>query len=708
MLASLALALAAVAAPAPPPPPDSVYADGATRQLVALARARHAAQDTLVHDYEALLNTTIRVALGRSRFGRAIPLYAGERVTRVEWSQPNDIRLEIIGRRQRMISSDVDGDAEPSLDGPWFFPRGLGDSIRLGDDFPDRAALHPLAAGGDAVYRFALIDSLSVTVEGRKVRLAAIEVQPQRMAASAVAGRLWLDRDTGEVTRFSFFFLGDFLFEVDDLDSLSTRKDTLKVVKTNRMIARAARIDADLEYGLYEQRYWMPYRQLVTAQIEDIWVTGLTVPLRFETTFSEYKINRGRSVVFTLELPDSVDHRDLRDSTGGRRWAAGRWGGGRWEIQRHPVDSLEAYRGWTDSLELSSNPEDEQRFKEVTAELATLAEDLPQEWVGGTGITAVKFAEFFRFNRVSGVSLGSAYAWQPGIPFVRLIGSLRYGFDDGRVYWGVTARRDAPRGLFELEVSRRLAEPDPRSTGGSLGNSLNALFLTHDDADYYLALGVRATATRPVGKLSQFQVGLGFEDQQSVTTQTGSVINDWFGGDGILPPNPPIQDGTYGTGMVRLDHWGAATRWKLGGDGLLGEGIFATRIWGDAEQRLRYLRVRLSAGYADRAAPPQLQFRAGGPRTVRGHQFGVQGGRAMWSAQAELILPRKGLEPFVFGDVGAAGDPENVFTMEPLIGVGGGLSLNVLLAELRLEVAKSIGHTRVDDVRVDILLRVNR
>ena len=707
MLASLALAFAAAAAPAPP---DSVYADSATKQLVALARSRHAAQDTLVTDYEALLNTTLRVGLGRSRFGRVLPLYAGERVTRIEWSQPNDLKLEIIGRRERSISSDIDTDGEGTLDGPWFFPRGLGDSIRLGGDFPDRAAVHPLGAGGDTVYRYTLVDSITVAVADRTVRLAAVEVQPQHMAASLVAGRLWIDRETGEVTRFTFFFLGEFLFNMDELDSLSTAKDTLKVIKANRMIARAARIDADLEYALYEQRYWMPYRQLVTVQAEDIWVTGVTVPVRFETTFTDYKINRGRKVVFTIDLPDSVDHRDVRDSNdkGAKRAAAGRSNGGRWEVVRQATDSLNAYRGWTDSLELNDDPEDEQRFKDVRDELATLAEDLPQQWMGGTGLTAVKLGEFFRFNRVTGVSLGSAYSWEPGMPFVRLIGSLRYGFQDGRVYWGLTARRDAPRGLLELDVSRRLAEADPRSSGGSLGNSLNALFLTHDDADYYLALGVRATATRPIGKLSQFQIGLGFEQQRSVSNQAGSVINDWFGGDGILQPNPPIQDGNFGTAMLRLDHSGASTRWKIGADGLLGEGIVATRIWGDAEQRLRFFRMRLGAGYADQAAPPQLLLRAGGPRTVRGHQFGVQVGRAMWSAQAEFMLPRKGLEPFVFADVGAAGDPDNVFAMEPLIGVGGGLSLNLMLWELRLEVGKSIGHTRVEDARVDLLLRATR
>jgi hemolysin activation/secretion protein len=160
--------------------------------------------------------------------------------------------------------------------------------------------------------------------------------------------------------------------------------------------------------------------------------------------------------------------------------------------------------------------------------------------------------------------------------------------------------------------------------------------------------------------------------------------------------------------MLRFDHSGTATRWKVGADGLLGEGIFATRIWGDAEQRLRFLRLHLGAGYADRAAPPQLLLRAGGPRTVRGHQFGVQAGRAMWAAQLEVMVPRNGLKPFVFADAGAAAAPDQVFTAEPLLGVGGGLSLNLLIAELRLEVAQSIGHTRVDGVRVDLLLRATR
>jgi hypothetical protein len=706
LLASWACALAALAAQAPP---DSVYATAETARLVALARTRHAQQDTLVHDYSATVRTQLRFAVGRSRFGRAIPLLANEQIAQLEWSRPNDVRLTFVGQRARALSRNVQ--AEFGLDQPWFVPRGLGDSVRLSPDgFPEHAALHPLAQDGGAFYAYALDDSVTISVSGRAVRLAAIAVQPRRFGPSLVAGRLWIDRETGDVTRFTFFFLGEYLYNTDDLDSTATRRDSAKVRRDNRLISRIVRIDADLEYGLYEQRYWMPYRQLVTAQVEEIFVTGTTFPIRFETTFSDYKINQGRTVAFTIDLPDSTERREVGDTADrrGARARTGRWEGGRWEVHRPPMDSLEAFGGWTDSLELDGEPDDERRFRDMHTELAAIAADLPSRWVGRTGITAVKFGEFFRFNRVQGVSLGSAYALETGAPYLRLIGQTRYGFKDGRMLWGLTARRDAPRGLLELEVSRRMADVDPRSTGTSLGNSLSALFAGHDDADYMLVTGVRVTDTRPLGRRSEFSYAIGFEEHRSVRTRAGSVFNDWLGGDGILPPNPAVRDGTYFWSRLRLDHAGTATRWRLGGEGLNGDRVQATRLWADLDQRLGPARLRLAIGGASHDSVPQLLFRAGGPRTVRGHAFGAQVGRAMWSAQLEAMVPRRGVVPFVFADAGAAAEPDRVFRDEPLLAAGGGLALNLFFAELRLEVAQSVGHTRVDGPRVDLLFRATR
>lgn len=711
MPASLAFALAALTALAPPQtPPDSVYTNAETARLVALARARHTQQDTLVSDYSATIRSQVRVGIGRSKFGRVVPFFTSEHLAKIHWSRPNDVRVDFVGRRHRSLTQTVRGEVD--FDRPHFFPRGLGDSIRLmGDDFPEQAAVHPLATGGETYYRYRLDDSLTVNVAGRAVRLAAIEVQPRREAFSLIAGHLWIDRETGEIARLTFFFLGRFLFGLDDLDSTATRRDTLKLARENRVLSRAIRIDADLEYALYEQRYWMPFRQLVTLQVDDIWVTGATLPVRFETTFADYRINRGEPVVFAVELPDTSDRVEQRDTTNkrGARAAGGRWSGGRWEMRRPPLDSLDGYRGWTDSLELDATPDDEQRFKDLREELAAVAADLPSRWVGRTGITPVKFGEFFRFNRIQGVSLGSAYALETGAPYLSFIAQTRYGFKDGRVLWGLTARRDAPGGLLELDVSRRFADVDPRSTGTSLGNSLSGLLAGHDDAHYMLASGGGLKLTRPAGRLSEWSVRLGFEDHRSVSTKSGSVFTNWFGGDGILPPNPPVRDGQYGAAAVRVEHAGQQSRWRVGADGLVGEGLAAGRVWADVEQRLGLARIRLGLGDASRVDVPQLLMRVGGPRTVRGYPFGAQTGRAMWSAQAELMAPRsRGLVPFVFVDAGAAGDWDHVFRDTPLLAAGGGLSLHLLIADLRLEIARSFGPLRAGKARVDLLFRPTR
>ena len=88
---------------------------------------------------------------------------------------------------------------------PWFFPRGVGDSIRLfGDDFPERAALHPLAPDGPDWYRYGIVDSQRVVrPDGEPIRLYSVEVTPRRPGAALVAGFLLLDaarapRETAE------------------------------------------------------------------------------------------------------------------------------------------------------------------------------------------------------------------------------------------------------------------------------------------------------------------------------------------------------------------------------------------------------------------------------------------------------------------------------------------------------------------------------
>lgn len=708
------------------PSQDSVYADRATAELVALGRRRHLAQDTAVRDYRAVIRTRLDFAVGRHRFGRVLPILANEQVARLEWSRPNDLRLEFLGRRQRTVAPAIQADLR--FDQPWFFPRAVGDSIRLlSDEIPERAALHPLAPGAERFYRYATGDSITLALPGRTIRVVALEVQPRRLAPALIAGTLLLERETGDVVRMTFFFIGEYLWDVEELDSAATRRDTLRVRRANRMAARALRIEADLEYALFEQRYWMPYRQLLTLQVEDIWITGAVLPIRFLTVFSDYLINRGEPVRFSLELPDSVNEREIRDTTirhgaftAAGRWRAGGSGGGRWEVVTPPGDSLDRYGGWTDSLALGATPDDERRFREVQAELAQLAEALPPDWTGGGGASLVRLGETFRFNRVQGASLGAVYGWRPDVPFLSVLAHARYGFADQRVLGGFTLRREAPSGLWELALARHLADVDPRSNGAGLGNSVSALFAGHDDADYVLASVARLSYTRASGGVGgggpgggggppvEWTFRAGFETHRSVTARAGSGINDFFFGDGRFQPNPPAREGSYAVAGLMGDRAGLRARWRLGADGLADEALAGARVWADMRHRVGPVTLALAGGAVSRGDVPQLLLRAGGPRTVRGYDFGARVGRAMWAAQLEVGLRRRGsgvLLPIVFADAGNAAAPDAIFRTTPLLGVGAGLSANLLVAELRLEFSKSVGFYNDGGARLDLLFR---
>jgi hypothetical protein len=688
---------------------DSAYADAPTRALVARARERHAAQDTLVHDYQAKLITRVDASLGRSRFARIFPLIASEQMARVRWSRPHDLRVEIIGRRTRILFPDADADV--GFDSPWFFPRGVGDSIRLfGEGLPERAALHPLAPGAQAFYRYAILDSATVRLPARTIETATLDVRPRRSAPALIAGRLTVDRETGEVIRLTFLFLGEFLW----VSSEEQGKDSARAARGNRAANQALRLEADIEYALYEERYWMPFRQIVKLEAQDHWVTGVVIPVRIVTRFQDYEINAGVPVRFALELADTADSRTERNWQGDsdRVVRAGRSGeGGRWELERPPKSVLESYRGWEDSLTLDAQPGDERRLREMGDELGRLAEDLPTGMTGLGSPGFVRWGEMLRFNRIQGLAIGGTWSARPHVPFTTVFFRGQFGLADTRVLGSVTAERDAPGGLWDLSLFHSLRDVDPFSSGTSMANSFNALFAGHDDADYVLATGARLGLRKRLGRRWEWQGRIGVERQASVAADAESALHDVFFGDGLFPPNPPVRSGAWGSAGMVLDRVGVRGSLRVGADALGGgrDDLAAGRVWTEMRLVLSPFRATVLGGLVSRDDVPQLLLRAGGPRTVRGFDFGARAGEVMWAVQLEAAVPRSGaLKPFVFADVGYAGPRNSVTTTSPLIGVGGGLSVFLLITEFRIEVSKSVGAFNQGDARVDLLFRPAR
>ncbi|HEU4647530.1 MAG TPA: hypothetical protein VFS33_00625 [Gemmatimonadales bacterium] len=709
-----------------PPPPDTTlpFADAATRALVERAMARFREQDTLVSDYVARIRYRLSASLGRRRWAQ-IPVRAVEELAAtVQWRRPNDLRVEVIGRR--FARRDPNWDFSSVFDHPWFVPRGVGDSVRIvSDEFPATGALHPLAAAGPEWYRYALRDSVQVTPpRGAPVRVYDVEVVPRRTGPALIAGRMWIEATGHQVVRLTFRYVGTGLF----VRPGEAGRDSSSARRLNRLANRFVSIDADLEYALQDGKYWMPFRQSIAGRVQVPFLDGLVVPFHAVTTFSDYELNTGRPIAFTVPLPDSTLSADSlaalrrarRDSlraqrrqtgapeTRERAWDyAARWPGGRYELRRPPDDSLARYRGWDDSLNIETAEADQARLRPTEADLARQADSLPGELTGEqtSSFGYERLSDAFRYDRVQGYSLGLGYRLRvPGASFTSVNGTVRYGFSDERVTGRLSVIRDAPGGRIALSGYRDVTGVDPYSPGATLGNTFNAIFAVHDDADYLLATGGAASWQTSLATGLELSLRGRVEQQRSVAREATSKVNDWLGGDGLFPENPPVDEGTFAGLEARVSGAGVgSTTWWIAGDGLVGAGTQTGRLYGELTQKVGAragATLRLKSGIATSPTLSQMQFRAGGLATVRGFDYGTQRGQAFWAAQLDVTPLETSIRPVVFVDAGRAAAAEDLFSGQVLVGGGVGVSLlgGLMRFDLSRRLSPDVARLRFDFV----------
>ncbi|HUF34820.1 MAG TPA: hypothetical protein VMN37_02670 [Gemmatimonadales bacterium] len=708
----------------PPPDTDSSYTSPAVQALVERAMARRRAGDSAVADYRARIRYRLTVALGRRRWDRAPVAAVEEQVADIQWQRPNDLRVDVIGRRFRARSD------RPQLssvwDRPWFVPRGVDDSVRIfSDEFPARGALHPLARTGPAWYRYSLASGLRVTpARGGALRLLEVEVTPRRTGPALIAGRMWIDSANAEVVRLTFRYVGTGLWVIPEGP---TRSDSASARRVNAIANRIVSIDADLEYALQDGRHWMPYRQVVSGRVRIPVVSDLVIPFRASTTFEDFEINTGRPITFELPLADTSQaaRRAWRDSlraerrgdeAGGegslRSWShADRWAGGRYELHRPSNDSLGRLTEWPGPLSLENDPAEERRQRAAEEELARVADGLPGPLTGHPthGIAYERLADAFRYDRVQGLSLGAGYqARVPAARFAGLYGTLRYGFSDERVTGRLTLLRDAPGGRLALSGYRDIGDADPFGLGRGVGNTLNALFAGHDNGDYYLAHGASAGFETALGTGLDLGLGARVERQTTTARAAASEVNDFLGGTGLFPLNPPVDEGTFGGGYLRLTGTGN-TRWWVMTDLLAGEGRATGRLFGEVRHGLggrRGVTLRLKGGLATRPTLRQSLFRLGGINTVRGFEYGSMRGQAFWAAQLDAAPIGGRLRPVAFIDAGQAARPADLFGSRALVGAGVGLSMFGGL--LRFDLSHPISPDTGGKLRFDIVVQAPR
>ena len=688
------------------------YADSATAALIARARERHRQQDAAVHDYRATLLSRLDANVGRGGFARILPIAVEEQESELQWQAPNDLKVVTLGVRSRTAFRGVDINA--SWTRPWFVPRFLGDSIRLLSDrgFPERAAIHPLAPGADAYYQYAIIDSVRLALPGRTVRAIGVRITPVRADASLIAGELWLDGETAETVRLSFVFIGKRLW----VDSIGpTPRDTARADRDDATVERILRVSADLEYGLYQERFWLPFRQAVTLDVQLPWFKNLVLPIHFITTFRDLRVNEHRPLTFTELPPDTLRRArrgrgDVRRRCGDRTASdsladtlsdpkrgcvtVGRWMGGRFEVDVPPDSLLRHYPGWTDSLRLDLSADDAARLEDLRRDALNTVEHLADSLTGRPRLALAfdRFSDIWRYNRAEGVSLGVGYEWRLGAPFVSLLAKGRYAFTDQRLQGALTVRRDAPGSRLELVAFREMLDADPLAPGLTFANSVEALWFARDDGDYLFVQGGAVRYQRPLGGVADLTVAVQYGEESAPRRLARSGVNELLGGSGRFAPNGPVLAGRYAVAEVELTGGARPLGWRAGleatagaarhGRGWLAASARSDLFWG--------LDVTTSgwAGVGAGDSLPQRDFRLGGATTLRGYPAGWFRGASAWALGVDLGLGHHGVSPVVFADAGQVAPSWLRFAGGPAASVGAGLSF--LGGAVRVEAARPI------------------
>jgi hypothetical protein len=322
-----------------------------------------------------------------------------------------------------------------------------------------------------------------------------------------------------------------------------------------------------------------------------------------------------------------------------------------------------------------------------------------------SGFGFERLSDLAQYNRVQGLSLGAGYRVPLLGSHINLYGTVRYGLSDERITGRLSVVHDADRRRFTLSGYSDVADVDPFSTGRNLTNSFNALFVAHDNGDYLLARGGAARLETGIGSGLDLALSAGVERHSTLRQVAESEVNDFLGGSGSFPENPPVREETFGLVSAGLSSR-RRTHWDITVDLMVGAGQATPRLFGDFRRSFGWRRgitLRGKAGTGTRPGLPQTLFRLGGLNTVRGFEYGTVRSQAMWAVQLDLAPLGGRVRPVAFLDAGQGAEISGLFSSTAL--VGGGMGLSLFSGLIRLDFSHPISPDAGGKVRFDIVVQ---
>ncbi|MFI5279956.1 MAG: hypothetical protein ACHQU1_05645 [Gemmatimonadales bacterium] len=575
----------------------------------AVQRRRVAFADTLLRDWTARAHGFV-FFLGQIGEDLAEPprlIKSDQLELQVYWRAPNQSKQRIIGWRDRR---DLPTDIAYHRDHLGIAMNNFPDQIRLGEGDEVRDVPHPVSALGPKLYEFALVDSTTIALPDREIRVYEVRFRPRDFRAPRIIGSVFLDVGTADVVRMTFSF------------------------------TRAAYLDESLEditvaaeNSLWAGTWWLPLRQ--------------EIEIRRRATFLDFPargVIRGR-----FEIDGYVFNGGIDSTIFGR---------GGVEISAAPRAVLDSFP-WTGSLDSAvrdvARPANLEDFDLVRAQATEMAmghviTGLRQHQLAGGSIS-----DFAHVNRVEGLALGIGGATRSADEATELRGRLGVGTATGLLTGGLALT--SRHGAWTLRVAgtREVRDIGDVPVISRAVNSISAQELGADYGDYYLASGGSVSLTKSLGAKGSALFEGGFEHIDSLTA--GAT---WSRG-AYARANPGADPGNFVVGRFALAQRTpsfASARDLSGrldvevgvqpGDVTQGPNAGATnpgyaRAFGELRWQLpagsTTLLLRAAGGYGTARLPRQRAFVLGGRGTLLGEAFRSFGGRALAWGSAEWRLP---------------------------------------------------------------------
>lgn len=710
------------------------YRDASSRELIQRARVARMTQDSLLVSYDAKAYQRISAGLGFKAIGRDRLLFRTEDASRVRWHRGVGAWVELLGKRTALPVSK-EGSAEANADMsdisplPYFPGREalwVGSGLAKAE-VDEREIVHPIAEGAEAYYTYETGDSVIMTLpDGGRITLREVRIAARQPKWNVIVGSFWFDESSAQLVRAVYRLSVPMdIWTVAKADDPKAMDDVPIWVKP--MIS-PMRVDIDaitVEYGLYNQRFWLPRVQGMDGRAQ---VGFMRVPVSMQQTFRYESVN-GLDSLPGVPAPDSRRITVLRDSLRkadvpvAQRDSLLRIARKERNEERRVTREQQCASGGTyttaqsrfngaimvatkipcDSAKLASSAELPPSIYDPGEELFGLADRdelvkaltmglqpgwAPQKPVFEWGLS------YTRYNRVEGFGTGFALKAALGQGYTATLGA-RGSFADRQLNGDLMLERGNGRATIRGGVYRRLEAGNDWGTPLSFGSSLPALLYARDEGWYYRTWGAELAGHQP--RFGSFDWRLFAEQQWKADVATRWSL---FRGanDRRFLSNPAAQAATeYGasarTGWSHgLDPQGFRLLTDVraevaGGDFSYARGLFdatLSRGMGPFSGALT-----ASAGYSAGTVPVQRRFYLGGLQTVRGQTALTASGDAFWLARAEMGVRAIAVRPVIFADLGWAGDRVNwARPGRPMSGVGVGASF--LDGLIRFDVARGL------------------